>query len=81
MLYNVTLLKLAKLSHLASRRVTSRHVASLFSSFYVDSFLDLFSRWNSLSDSEQKFRVYIFFKKWAIPGLFFFIFIFSIQLT
>ena len=28
MLYNVTLLKLAKLSHLASRRVTSRHVAS-----------------------------------------------------
>ena len=28
MLYNVTLLKLAKLSHLASRRVTSRHVTS-----------------------------------------------------
>ena len=31
--------------------------------------------------SELTWQTNFFFKKWAIPGLFFFIFVFSLQLT
>ena len=47
----------------------------------LDESAELWYDWMLTVDCMMKFKSIDFLKKWAIPGLFYFIFVFSIQLT